>query len=451
METPRGMQLPEPIATPGKPGRQLAIGTSALDRQLADDQGPANGLSLDAAIEKMMSDNLDIRALRHELTQADADILTAGLRTNPLIYLDSQFIPYGSFSDRNPGGPGQYDVNITYPLDVSRKRQARTVVARMAKTALEAQFQDVVRRQIDNVNRAFVSLQAARIDHLAAAAAVRQAEALLAEEQAEAAELPGSDVAGRRKAIDLQRELLFALEKARSVAFDASEAFEDSQETLAILLNVPPEQTASLMPRGGLRPAAPPAPSVEEMVTLASGCRPDVRAVRLGIDRARAEVGLQRANRIDDVYLFYDPITIQDNSPYHQPSAQSWAVGLTFSLPVFNRNQGNIARAQSNVAQTRVELESMERRVASEVRLAEREYQYSKRSLERIERILLPQAEERLQDAAQNFDSGAMGVEDFQEHLEEAAMVLQSHREAVVRHRRSMLDINTAVGMRLLP
>ena len=186
-------------------------------------------------------------------------------------------------------------------------------------------------------------------------------------------------------------------------------------------------------------------------MTLASGCRPDVRAVRLGIDRARAEVGLQRANRIDDVYLFYDPITIQDNSPYHQPSAQSWAVGLTFSLPVFNRNQGNIARAQSNVAQTRVELESMERRVASEVRLAEREYQYSKRSLERIERILLPQAEERLQDAAQNFDSGAMGVEDFQEHLEEAAMVLQSHREAVVRHRRSMLDINTAVGMRLLP
>ena len=43
-----------------------------------------------------------------------------------------------------------------------------------------------------------------------------------------------------------------------------------------------------------------------------------------------------------------------------------------------------------HVAQTRNELESVERRVASEVRLAEREYQYSKRALERIEKVLWP-------------------------------------------------------------
>jgi cobalt-zinc-cadmium efflux system outer membrane protein len=93
----------------------------------------------------------------------------------------------------------------------------------------------------------------------------------------------------------------------------------------------------------------------------------------------------------------------------------------------------------------------VERRVASEVRLAEREYQYSKRALERIEKVLLPQADARLRDAQADFDAGDISIEDFQEHLEEAAAVSQSHREALVRHRRSMLDVNTAVGMRVLP
>ena len=451
IQTARGMQLPEPLPAPTAPARGLAIGTGELDRRLADDEGPENGVTLDAAIDRMMADNIDIRALRHELTQADADILTAGLRTNPLVYLDSQFIPYGSFTDATPGGPTQYDLNITYPLDVSRKRQARTVVARMAKTALEAQFQDVVRRQIDNVNKAFVGLQAARIDKLASEAAVRRAETLLEAETREAAALPASDVAGRRKAAELIRELGFALEKAKLTGLDAAEAFEDAQETLGLLLGVPPGETIDLVPRGGLRPIAPEPPPLDEMVRLASGCRPDVRAVRLGVNRARAEVDLQRANRVDDVYLFYDPITIQDNGPIQRPDSQSWAVGLTFSLPVFNRNQGNIARAQSNVSQTRTELESMERRVASEVRLADREYHYAKRALERIEAVLLPQSDARLREAQADFEAGESSIDDFQEHLEEAAAVSQSHREALVRYRRSMLDVNTAVGMRILP
>ena len=451
LQTARGMQLPAPLPAPATPARSLAIGTGELDRRLADDEGPENGLTLDAAIDRMMADNIDIRALRHELTQADADILTAGLRTNPLVYLDSQFIPYGSFTDATPGGPTQYDLNITYPLDVSRKRQARTVVARMAKTALEAQFQDVVRRQIDNVNKAFVGLQAARIDMLVAESSVRRAEALLEEEIREAKALPATDVAGRRKAADLERELGFSCEKARIAALDSTEAYEDAQETLGLLLGVPPERTRDLVPRGGLRPLVPNLPPLDEMVRLAIGLRPDVRAIRLGVSRARAEVDLQRANRIDDVYLFYDPITIQDNAPINAPDSKSWAVGLTFSVPIFNRNQGNIARAQSNVAQTRNELESVERRVASEVRLAEREYQYSKRALERIEKVLLPQADARLRDAQADFDAGDISIEDLQEHLEEAAAVSQSHREALVRHRRSMLDVNSAVGMRVLP
>lgn len=170
----RGLREPEALPGPQPPPAAVPLPAPAFDERIFDDPGPPDGLTLDAAIERMMKANLDMRALRHELTQADADVLTAGLRTNPLVYMDTQFIPYGSFTPERPGGPTQYDLNVTYPLDVSGKRKARVVVARMARSAIESQFQDVARRQIDNVYKAFTTLQAAWIDLLMARAADRE-------------------------------------------------------------------------------------------------------------------------------------------------------------------------------------------------------------------------------------------------------------------------------------
>ena len=147
---------------------------------IVEDEGPPDGLTLDAAINQMLAANLDVLALKYEIPQADADIITAGLRSNPLIYMDTQFLPYGAFTNARPGGPTQYDLNITYPLDVSHKRQARVRVARAARTVLEAQFQDVIRRQIGNVYKSFVDLQSARVNLLTAQASVREQERVIA-------------------------------------------------------------------------------------------------------------------------------------------------------------------------------------------------------------------------------------------------------------------------------
>ena len=439
----RGLDLPESLPAPVAPV-EAAVTTVTIDWSIIDDPGPADGLTLDMALDRMLAANLDIRAIKHELTQADADILTAGLRANPLIYMDSQFIPYGSFDNQRPGGPTQYDLNITLPVDVSRKRQSRTVVARMARSTLEAQFQDVTRRQIDNLYRAFVNLQAARIDRLAAAATLRRQEQRLAELEARA----DRDAA---RVLDALDHLAFAVERSRSTVEEANEALEDARDGLGTLLALPPEAVAQLEPRGSLRSPAPEPPGLAELESLALRCRPDIRAARLGVDRAGAEVALQRANRFDDVFLFYDPITIQDNSPYGQPSASSWAVGLTFALPVFNRNQGNIARAESNVGQSRLELSSLERRALAEVRLAEREYRRSRDAIEHIERAILPRAEALLARRREQFATGGLTIDDLEGAVEDLAEVTQAHRDAVIRHRRAMLAVNTVVGLRILP
>ena len=153
--------LPEigPLA-PLEPTALPAFGPLSLPT--TEDEGPPGGLTLDEAIGRVVAANIELRAKALEIPQARADVLTAGLRGNPLIYADSQLIPYGGYSDKRPGGPTQYDINITQPFDISGKRKARTEVACQALKVLEAQFQDAVRQQVGLLNNAFVDALAAR-------------------------------------------------------------------------------------------------------------------------------------------------------------------------------------------------------------------------------------------------------------------------------------------------
>ena len=89
-------------------------------------------------------------------------MLTASLRANPILYADSQLIPYGSFSTQRPGGPTQYDLNISHPIDYSHKRQARTMYAELVLRVMEHQYQDAVRLGLDDLYLAYVDVLAAR-------------------------------------------------------------------------------------------------------------------------------------------------------------------------------------------------------------------------------------------------------------------------------------------------
>ncbi|MBV8076186.1 MAG: TolC family protein, partial [Planctomycetaceae bacterium] len=156
-ENQMGIAAPQPQPTPTAP----LYGSLSLP-EVIEDEGPMDGLTLDLAIDHLVRESLDLHAKFYEIPQAQADILNAGLRANPVFYADSQLVPYGQYSRNRPGGQLQYDVNISYPFDVSQKRQARILVATRAKRVLEAQYQDAVRTSIDGLYGAFVDVLAAR-------------------------------------------------------------------------------------------------------------------------------------------------------------------------------------------------------------------------------------------------------------------------------------------------
>ncbi len=420
-----------------KPPSDTSLGIPL--ESFVSDEGPADGLTLDAALARLLTANLDLLALTYEINQADADILTAGLRANPLIYGDTQFIPYGAYNSARPLGPTEYDFSITHPLDLSHKRKSRVDVARAAKSTIEAQFRDAARRQVGNLYRTFVDLQSARIEVMSAQSAVRNQEQVVSRARLG---LKDRDEVARLEA---------QLEKARDALDDAEHSFEDVRDSLGLLLNMTPPEVDKLQPKGTLRNVAPLPNSLEDLTRLALANRPDLVASRRGIGRAQLEVKLARANRFDDVFLFYDPITYQDNRSSHQPSGRSWSTGLTIPLPLYNRNQGNIARAQHNVTQTQVETTAIERRITTEVRVAEREYRSSQQTLRRAEQTILPRAREARIKTLADFAAGKLQLSDYFDRLNEQDDAAKAYREALIRHRRSMLDMNTTLGVRLLP
>ena len=278
---PTDLQMPirAPQPEPVSPSATPFYGT--LEIATAENDGPPEGLTLDRAIDITLERSLDLRAKFFEIPMARADTLQANLRANPVFYQDGQLLQYrGSpFSRAAPGGPQQFDTNVTYPLDVSHKRQARTIVAARAERVLEAQFQDAVRQRIDDVYGAYVTALAARQTVRYAKSSVKGLEELTASNQQR---FQKGDIG-----LGELNQVKIRLRTAQLGVVDSEAAYRKAKLDLGSLMNLKFEEITSLELRGTIRDVAPAPPPAEELRKIAVAERPDVVSLRLGINRAR--------------------------------------------------------------------------------------------------------------------------------------------------------------------
>jgi cobalt-zinc-cadmium efflux system outer membrane protein len=405
------------------------------------EEGPPDGLTLDAAIERLVEANLTLRAMYHEIPKAQADILTAGLRANPLLFFDAQRVPYGGGGGAARGRLSEpigteYDLNINHPLDLNHKRRARSEVAHRAKRVLEAQYQDAVRVEIDNLYTAFANALGERETVRYAQASVEGLREVLKTTRAQLE----NKVITEADYLRVKGQL----DAAEIGLMDAEELYRDAKRSVGVLLNIPTAQAEDMELRGTIRDRAAPPPPIDELIRIALSDRPDVAAFRLGILRAEADVRLARANRFQDVYLLYQPYTFEGG-------VTSWAIGATVPLPVYNRNQGNVQRATINVSQVKTELAALEQRIIGEVRKSEREYVITRAAVDRIERDLLPDSLRVRDTTFRQFTLGEVDAVAYLNAQRAYQDVVRQYRDTLVRHRRSMLRLNTVVGQRILP
>ncbi len=403
--------------------------------------GPEAGLTIDGAIDQLVRDNLDLLAARLEVPMARADVLTASLRANPVFYADQQLIPYGHFSFLRPGGPNQTDINLNIPFDVNGKRRARIRSAEAAERVTEAQLQDAVRNQVDNLYTVYVDAVAARLTLQFSRVALTGVGKLLTEFE---------ELAKRGEKIEADVDV-FRAQKEQAVVQvrEAVEAVAKSQVALALILNTPQDQTPTLQVRDVFRDVKEIPETTDTLVKRAFTSRPDLKAIKLGVQRANADATLARRNAFPDIYATWQPYTFQNNQYLGVNSSYSYTFGVTANVPLFNRNQGNIQRARINVAQTELQVRSLERQVVRDVLEAVREFDLSRKAvIDQEERIVPPSR--RVRDNAEAlFRRGELSSVDYIQAQQDFNQVVAAYRDSLIRHRRAMFDLNTAVGERL--
>jgi cobalt-zinc-cadmium efflux system outer membrane protein len=74
-------------------------------------------------------------------------------------------------------------------------------------------------------------------------------------------------------------------------------------------------------------------------------------------------------------------------------------VGMTIALPVFNRNQGGIQRANLDVSQTQLDLEDLRRQVLVDVEKSLEEYEVTRREVAELRDDVVPVARKVRDDA----------------------------------------------------
>src|SRR5258708_37423757 len=101
-------------------------------------QQPGDVLTVDQAVNEAIAHNLDFFAQKYDLSIAEAQIVTAKLRLNPLLTLDADHFDFlgTGFSTTAPpgkmpnnGGPTEYSARMDFLYERGGKRQARAALA----------------------------------------------------------------------------------------------------------------------------------------------------------------------------------------------------------------------------------------------------------------------------------------------------------------------------------
>lgn len=400
------------------------------------DETANGGLTLDAAIHRLVHSNYDLRTRYQDILEARADELTASLFSAPAIFLSADPLPYGRFSPQRPGATA-YEVSPVANVDFSGKRRSHMREARWETREIEARYQNAVRLEIDRLYDAYVDVLEARYR-------VEEAHA----EIQEWAQLAANRREGRQSDED---QLAVRRFNAEAAIQEAELEFMQRRRHLAMMLAIPVEKADHLIVSGSLKDRFPLAPNVEELIRLALDSRPDLAAQRLGSEHDKALVQVTQAERFDDAAVFYSPYEVQNNSPQGLKSSSGWGGGALFAVPLLDRNQGVIARAKINVRQGLIEVDGLERMAVNEVRQAWTEYTASRQVVQQYEQEGLPAVSRVIEEAFRNYNEGKQGIDALLQARKDYSEMMRLYREALVRHRRSMLKLNTAVGKRILP
>ncbi len=328
-------------------------------------------VGLDDALRAVAATHPRIRAALEDVMQARGDTVTAKILPNPSVGASYSLAPFpGAAFDATSkqGGPPQIDLGLGFALDalLFGKRSAAIAAAELEVDAELARYAAAANDVLVAASDAYCAVLRARDVHAFDLQAVASAQALV---DALAAGHAAGTVA--RPDVDRARTAL-ALAQRDAAASDAALAGARAQFR-AFLSGVVGGDRAEPTPTAADRELAA-LPPLAKLLAGAEARRPDLEAARRELAQAKAALGREVAEAWPWLRGNVGVARQRQRTAIGFPDADSWGAGLEFALPLFDRNQGEILRAQSAVRQAQLRLDAARAEAAAAVTAAHAEH-----------------------------------------------------------------------------
>lgn len=392
---------------------------------------PSVRISLEQAEKMAIAHNRTLQAERTLILQSKANQTTARLRPNPVFETDSLFLPVFSpsqFTSKNLSNNIEFDAGISYPFELGGKREARMKAAQEATNVTTYQVRNYERRLRYRVAEQFINVLYAQSKLSFAKQDLTSFDGSLSISQKQYK--AGSISHGSLLKIQLQR-LLFQTD-VQSAKVEAIQAKNQLRQLVGF--SALPQHFEVI----GKLQANDPKRSLMGLEAEALRTRPDLQAAREKVIEAQGQLVLAKANRYPNLST-----TLDYTHLYGLSNLSAYA---TIGIPIFNRNQGNIARSSAQITQAQNMRHAVESMVLTQVRSAYAQEQSALQVVMLYQSGYLQDAKQSLQISAYAYLRGDTGLINFLDAERSYRTVEVNYRRALARAMLSEQRVEESVG-----
>lgn len=393
---------------------------------------PQVRISLGQAERMAIIHNRTLQAERTLIQQSQADQITASLRPNPVFDTDSLFLPVFSpsqFTSKNLNNNIEFDAGISYPFELGGKRKARINAARAATSITAYQVSNDERHLRYRVAEQFINVLYAqsKLSFAKQDLASFDKSLSISEKQYKA----GSISHGNLLKIQLQ-QLLFQtdVQSARVAAVRAKNQLRELVGFSAI-----PQDYQVI----GKLQVKDPHRSLLGLEAEALRLRPDLQEARESVTEAQGQLRLAKANGYPNLKTTLDYT--------HLYGLNNLSAYATIGIPIFDRNQGNIARNTVRITQARDQKHAVAEMVLTQVRSAYAQQQSALQVVKLYQSGYLKEAQQSLQISGYAYVRGDTSLINFLDAERSYRKVELNYRQALASAMLTQQRLHEVVGI----
>ncbi len=354
----------------------LAVSPLVAQGDVSSQPTSAKGLRLEDLEQMALATNPTMAQVRANMQVAAGLVNQAGLYPNPTIGYYGDEIRGGSYGGGEEGGFVSQTIVLGGKLGATRR------VARLEANEVETSSQVQRQRILNNVRALFYDVLAAQ-----RMVQVRQNLARLAGDAVQTSRQLGNvGQADRPDILQAEVEQQQAIVSLRI----AERNLQGSWRILAAVAGKPDLPVTNL--EGDLESI--PDLNYEESVATALRDSPEVKLAQQEVERAEASLVEARKAPIPDLELTGILMQSYELLPNGKPTGLMGGAQIGVELPIFNRNQGNIAAAKGEIESAKQELARVKLELERHLAGLFRDYDAARVTIQQYKGEMLPRAEE---------------------------------------------------------